>query len=110
MLVSVASSSPHSLSESALTSASLSVWKSSPGTGQRPGLDRTITGKDRFFLGPIKTETTVQSAVLQYFVNRGPIKDQLGPVLTGLFPLVIVYNFCILNIYNTFKLNKFSLI
>ena len=47
-----------------------SVWKSSPGTAQRPRPNWTVTAQDRKFDGPIKT------------VNRGPV---CGPSYFGKF-------------------------
>jgi len=50
----------------------ISVWKSGPRTGKRPGLDRT---------GP-----QPQSGLRSFAISRipGPVKDQSGPVWTSL--------------------------
>jgi hypothetical protein len=60
-----------------------SVWKSSPGTGERPGPDWTVTSQDRKKSRPVKTVTAVQSSVFQYAGN-----SKLDRSLIGLFHLI----------------------
>ena len=62
----------------------ISVWKSGPRTGKRPGLDWTRTSQDR--KSQDRTGLQPQSGLQSFAISRipGPVKDRSGPVRTSL--------------------------
>ena len=67
-----------------INTVTISVWKSGPRTGKRPGLDWTRTSQDR--KSQDRTGLQPQSGLRSFAILRipGPVKDRSGPVRTSL--------------------------
>ena len=65
------------------TSSETSVFRFSPRTGRRPGLNRTGTDQDRKYDGPIRTVTAVRSSVHLYLEIMKTGERPVFSVLTG---------------------------
>ncbi len=75
------------------TAPTSGVWRSSPGTGKRPGLDWTMAKKDRNSQDwkRLQPQSGLQSVAISK--NPGLTEDRLGPVWTSLRGKLSLFTF-----------------